>query len=66
MGHVLEKIVGDVTSDPAYKGLTIEVNADGMVHIHHGSIRIDLTRKAYEEFQKGCFVAYVKIKDRHK
>ena len=65
MGHIVKKILGDVNTDPEYKNLTIEYNADGMVHIHLGPIRLDLVKSAYNQLYDGVMEAQKKMSESH-
>ena len=65
MGHIVNKIQGDVDIDPDYEKLTFEFNADNMVHIHLGNIRIDFTKEAYNKLYDGMMASYEKMKKRH-
>ncbi|MCB0333902.1 MAG: hypothetical protein KDD55_10420 [Bdellovibrionales bacterium] len=50
MGEIVKKILGDVDSDPEYRDLTIEFNANGKVHFHIQGLRIDMTCEQYNTF----------------
>jgi len=63
MGRVVKVILNDAEKDPLYENLTIELNADEMVHIHLKNIRLDMTKNAYNNFYDGIKEAYEQIKN---
>lgn len=65
MGSVTKRIIGDNRTDPGYSNITIELNADWMVHIHVKNVRLDLTKVAYNELRRGCLAAEERVRARH-
>ena len=50
MGHIVKYIVGDKNNHPKYEDWCIEYNANDYVHIHLKNLRIDKSKKAYNQF----------------
>lgn len=65
MGEVVKRIIGDNRKDPGYERLTVEHNADGMVHVHLRNIRMDITSSAYNSLRKSISETWTKVKKRH-
>jgi|TARA_Y100000310_G_scaffold36023_1_gene33954 hypothetical protein len=50
MGHIIKYIVGDINDHPKYGDWCIEHNANNYIHIHLKNLRIDMSKKAYNQF----------------
>jgi len=62
MGVVIRKILGDVNTDPEYRDLVIEENANGMVHLHQGKLRLDIERGEFAKLAAGMLQAHEILK----
>ena len=61
MGRIIKKLMGDVDNDPTYQNFTVELNADGIVHIHQGNIRLDLPQSDWKKLCDALVIAKEKV-----